>query len=79
MSAPNRIKEYGTTDYDSRRTWDSDLDAGSTPARSTFCGKEGPTKWEDALSLLGREVISKGNVSDFFEMFPLIVIKGVFL
>lgn len=23
-----------TTDYDSRRTWDSGLDAGSTPARS---------------------------------------------
>ena len=25
-------------------------DAGSTPARSIACGKEGPTKWEDALS-----------------------------
>ena len=24
------------TDYDSRSTWDSGLDAGSTPARSTF-------------------------------------------
>lgn len=27
--------ESRTTDYDSRRTWDSGLDAGSTPARST--------------------------------------------
>ena len=35
MLVPNRIKEYGRTDYDSRRTWDSGLDAGSTPARST--------------------------------------------
>lgn len=28
--------ENRTTDYDSRRTWDSGLDAGSTPARSIF-------------------------------------------
>jgi len=26
------------------------LDAGSTPAYSIICGKEGPTKWEDSLS-----------------------------
>ena len=26
-------------------------DAGSTPARSITCGKEGPTKWEDSLLL----------------------------
>ena len=37
-------------DYDSRRTGNRSLDAGSTPAYSIFCGKEGPTKWEDALS-----------------------------
>ena len=29
------------TDYDSRRTWDSGLDAGSTPARSINFHKEG--------------------------------------
>ena len=28
--------------YDSRSTWDSGLDAGSIPARSINCGKEGP-------------------------------------
>ncbi len=28
--------------YDSRSTWDSGLDAGSIPARSIYCGKEGP-------------------------------------
>ena len=28
--------------YDSRSTWDSGLDAGSIPARSLYCGKEGP-------------------------------------
>ena len=27
------------TDYDSRSTWDSDLDAGSTPARSIRKGR----------------------------------------
>ncbi len=26
------------------------MDAGSTPAYSIICGKEGPTKWEDSLS-----------------------------
>ena len=30
------LLESRTTDYDSRRTWDSGLDAGSTPARSTL-------------------------------------------
>lgn len=30
--------------YDSRSTWDSGLDAGSTPARSTNFHKEGPGK-----------------------------------
>ena len=25
-------------------------DAGSIPASSIYCGKEGPTQWEDALS-----------------------------
>lgn len=29
-------QESRTTDYDSRRTWDSGLDAGSTPARSIY-------------------------------------------
>ena len=28
------MRETLTSDYDSRSTWDSDLDAGSTPARS---------------------------------------------
>ncbi len=30
--------------YDSRSTWDSGLDAGSIPARSMNCGKEGPSE-----------------------------------
>ncbi len=33
--------ENRTTDYDSRRTWDSGLDAGSTPARSMIKDKIG--------------------------------------
>lgn len=39
MSVPNWIKEYRITDYDSRRTWDSGLDAGSTPARSIWTSR----------------------------------------
>lgn len=35
-------------DYDSRRTWDSGLDAGSTPARSTFKRKS-----EHRISVFG--------------------------
>lgn len=34
-------QENKRTDYDSRRTWDSGLDAGSTPARSIICIEEG--------------------------------------
>ena len=34
-------QENKRTDYDSRRTWDSGLDAGSTPARSIICTEEG--------------------------------------
>ena len=34
-------QENKRTDYDSRRTWDSGLDAGSTPARSINFPKEG--------------------------------------
>ena len=30
--------------YDSRSTWDTGLDAGSIPARSITCGKEGPNE-----------------------------------
>ena len=37
-------QENKRTDYDSRRTWDSGLDAGSTPARSIICTKEGPNE-----------------------------------
>ena len=34
-----RQRECQITDYDSRSTWDRFLDAGSIPARSTFCKK----------------------------------------
>ena len=40
----------GTIDYDSRRTGNGSLDAGSTPAYSIICDKGGSAEWEDTLS-----------------------------
>ena len=49
MSVPAIWREWFSqenkrTDYDSRRTWDSGLDAGSTPARSINFIRRNPLK-----------------------------------
>ena len=50
LSISRYRREWNIIDYDSRRTGNGSLDAGSTPAYSMYCGKEGPTEWEDSLS-----------------------------